>query len=81
MGQRETVEAYNGREVAVEPIKQLENGGARVEIDATDGPRWRVDVTRSGSVEVVTSWDADGNLADVEMTDWAEDVLERMRGA
>jgi len=78
----DTIETYEGDEVEVEVIKPLAGGGARVELDATGGGRWRVDVTRSGELkDVVTSWNSAGELADVEIPDWADDILMRLARA
>jgi hypothetical protein len=78
----DTIEAYDGTEVDVDVIKPLAGGGARVELDATDGGRWRVDVTSTGELsEVVTSWNSDDELADVELPEWADDILLRLARA
>ena len=78
--QVQTIEAYTGDEVAVEPIKQLSNGGTRVELDVVEGPRWRLDVNGTGNdYEIVTSWDATGQLADVDVPGWIDDILVRLR--
>jgi hypothetical protein len=77
---KETITTYTGAEVAIEPVNELGGGGARVDVDQVEGPRWRVDVTRTGQLEtVVTSWDSDGQLADVEAPEWLDDVLARLR--
>lgn len=74
-----SVEAYTGESVAVEPVRELSGGGTRIELDVDGGPRWRVDVTTTGSVdEVVTSWDSRDGLADVEVPEWIDDVLARL---
>jgi hypothetical protein len=78
----DTIEAYDGTEVDVDVIKPLSGGGARVELDATDGGRWRLDVNSTGSdYEVITSWNSAGELADVDLPDWAEDILLRLARA
>lgn len=79
MSQAETIQAYDGTDVEVEPIKPLSGGGARVELDAEDGPTWRLDITNSGKFDVVTSWNADGELADVETPDWVGDIVARLQ--
>ena len=80
--EKQTIEVYTGDEVAVEPIKQLSNGDTRVELDVVEGPRWRVDVNGTGSeIDVVTSWDATGQLADVDLPEWVGDVIARLRRA
>jgi hypothetical protein len=75
----ETIRAYDGTEVEVEIVKQLAGGGARVDVTATDGPRWRLDVNRTGTPEVVTTWNADGDLADVDLPEWMDDVIARLQ--
>jgi hypothetical protein len=74
-----TIERPDGTEAAIEPVKQLAGGGARIEIDVEDGPTWTLDVTRTGKYDVVTTEDADGQLADIEIPWWVEeDVLPRL---
>jgi hypothetical protein len=78
----DTVEAYDGTEVEVDVIKPLSGGGARVELDAVDGGRWRLDVNSTGrDYDVLTSWNSHGELADVPVPDWAEDILLRLAEA
>lgn len=75
-----TITTYTGAEVAIEPVDQLSSGGARIDVDQVEGPRWRVDVTRTGQFHaVVTTWDCDGQLADVDAPAWLDDVLARLR--
>ena len=77
---RDTIELREGTEVAVAPIKQLAGGGARIEVDAVDGPRWRLDVNGRGTdYEVVTAWNAADELADIEPHDWIDDLLLRLQ--
>jgi hypothetical protein len=77
---RDTITTYTGAEVAIEPVDQLSGGGARVDVDQVDGPRWRVDVTRTGQLDaVVTTWDAEEQLADIDAPEWLDDVLARLR--
>jgi hypothetical protein len=74
------ITTYTGAEVAIEPVDERSGGGARVDVDEVEGPRWRVDVTRTGSLDqVVTTWDRDGQLADIEPPEWLDDVLARLR--
>jgi hypothetical protein len=49
-----------------------------VEVTDEDGTRWELDVERDGSYEVVASWNADGDLADVPVPDYVEDLLSRL---
>lgn len=76
----ESLTAYDGTEIEIEHVKSLANGGARFDIEAADGRKWRLDVPRSGDPEVVTSW-RDGTLADLELPDWMDDVLARLQMA
>lgn len=69
-----------GEEVEIEHVEELANGGARFDIEAPDGRKWRVGVTRIGNVEVVTSW-RDGVLADLSEPDWMADVIARLQRA
>ncbi|MFB6179447.1 MAG: hypothetical protein ABEI77_06970 [Halorientalis sp.] len=77
---RETVTAYDGTTVTVEHVKPLANGGARFDIKSEDGRRWQVDLTPDGESELVASW-RDGDLADLAIPDWLDDILERLRMA
>jgi hypothetical protein len=77
---RDTIEIREDTEVAIAPTKQLAGGGVRLEIDVVDGPRWRLDVNRRGTdYEVVTAWNAADELADVEPSDWMDDLLLRLQ--
>ena len=80
MPQSHTLTAYDGTEVEIEHVKALSNGGARFDIETDDGRRWRVDVTKSGNTDVVTSW-RDGTLATLDLPDWMDDVLSQIRMA
>jgi len=78
----DTIEAYDGTEVEVDIIKPLSGGGARVELDTNDEGRWRLDVNSTGNdYDVLTSWNSRGELADVPVPDWAEDILLRLARA
>lgn len=74
---QDSMEVYTGEEVNVEHLKTLSSGGARFDITAEDGRKWRVDVSREGDTEIVTSW-RDGTLADIELPEWAGDVTARL---
>jgi len=74
---QDSMQVYTGEEVTVEHVKTLSSGGARFDITTDDGRKWRVDVTRDGDVEIVTSW-RDGSLADLELPEWADDVTARL---
>jgi len=77
---RDTIEVYTGTEVEVEHVKSLASGGARFDVTAEDGRKWRIDVTREGEVELVTSWE-DGTLADLPLPEWIDDVAARLTQA
>jgi len=74
---QDSMEVCTGQEVTVEHVKTLSGRGARFDITTEDGRKWRVDVTRDGDVEIVTSW-RDGTLADLELPDWADDVTAQL---
>ena len=73
----DTLETYTGETVTVEHVKPLSNGGGRFDITTEDGRKWRVDVTRDGGVDVVTTWE-DGTLADLDVPEWMDDVTGRL---
>jgi len=79
-----TITAPDGTEAEIERVKQLSNGGVRLDVEPTadtDARRWRVDVTASGKdYELVTSWRGD-DLADLGEPDWLDDVLGELRRA
>jgi hypothetical protein len=80
MSEAATIQTYAGEEVEIEPMDELSGGGARVDVDVVEGPRWRVDVNSTGSdYDVVTSWDREEQLADIEPPGWLDDVLARLR--
>ena len=62
-----------GVEVEPEHIKRLPNGGARFDFK-TETKRWRVDITRAGNTEIVTTW-KDDQLADLDEPEWLDDVV------
>lgn len=73
----DTMEVHTGIEVRVEHVESLADGGARFDITAEDGRRFRVDLTRDGATEVVTTW-RDGTLADLDVPSWLDDVTARL---
>ncbi|MBB6645044.1 hypothetical protein [Halobellus ruber] len=81
MQQTATLETWDGTNVEVEHVQDLAGGGARFDIEAEAGPRWRLDVSKTGTYEVVTSWDARGQLADVETPEWMDDIIARLQRA
>lgn len=72
-----TVTVHDGTEVEVDHVKSLPSGGARFDVVA-DTRKWRIDITRGGNVELVTSW-KDGSLAEVEIPDWMDDIVARLQ--
>jgi hypothetical protein len=73
------MEVYTGDEITVDPLRRLDGGGTRVEIDVENGPWFRLDVVATGdNYDVVTSWDETGQLADVDVPEWVDDVLHRL---
>ena len=77
MTRGDTLELYTGDTVTVEHVKPLADGGGRFDIAAEDGRKWQIDVTRSGDVDVVTTW-RDGTLADLDVPEWMDDVVARL---
>jgi hypothetical protein len=79
MPQQESLTLPNGTTVTVTPVKRLADGGARMDIEADDGRRWRVDIPKSGDgTELVNSWE-DGTLADLPKPDWLGEVVARIQ--
>lgn len=78
MSQSHELTVADGTKVEIEHVKPLSNGGARFDIEADDGRKWRLDVTKSGNPDIVTSWE-DGTLAELEMPDWMDHVLSRLQ--
>jgi hypothetical protein len=70
-----------GQQVDVDPVKPLPGGGARVDVVDERGRKWRLDVPKTGDgVEIVTTW-RDGELADLELPEWIDDVLVQLQRA
>jgi len=65
-----------GTEIEATHIDALANGGARFDFE-TARDRYRVDVSRSGETELVTTW-RDGQLADLDEPEWLDDVVARL---
>jgi hypothetical protein len=72
-----TARAYNDNEVEFTVEQQLPEG-TRLTVTDEDGTQWKLDVDTSGDYEIVTSWNADGDLADVPVPDYVDDLLSRM---
>jgi hypothetical protein len=69
----------HGAEIEVDPRAQLEGGGARFDVEGPEGRKWRIDVTPEGNYTLVTSWNSEGNLADLDEPDWFDDMLVQLR--
>jgi hypothetical protein len=79
MSSQESLTLPDGTTVTVTPVKQLSNGGARMDIETDDGRRWRVDIPKTGGGTVlVNSWE-DGTLADLPEPDWLGEVVARIQ--
>ncbi|MFA1612078.1 hypothetical protein [Halobellus rubicundus] len=77
--QTRSIDVYTGDTVDVTPVDKLSGGGTRIELDVEGGPRWRLDVNSTGNdYDVVTSWNERGELADVEVPAWIDDVLAQL---
>ncbi|MFC6973450.1 hypothetical protein ACFQL1_19950 [Halomicroarcula sp. GCM10025709] len=76
----DTIEVYTGDVVTVEHVDALPDGGARFDLSTDDGRTWRVDVTRDGGSEIVTT-KRDGTLADLDTPEWLDDVVARLSRA
>jgi hypothetical protein len=72
-----TARAYNDNEVEFTVEQQLPEG-ARMTVTDEDGTQWKLDVDSSGDYDIVASWNADGDLADVPVPDYVDDLLSRM---
>lgn len=74
MSQAQSILLADGREVQV----ALEDGHAHrhvVEVEADGVGTWRFGVDRHRRASLLTSQDADGNLADIEIPTWMNEVL------
>lgn len=77
-GKTTTVETHTGERVEITHVG-TQGEGARIDVAAADGRRWRLDVTRQGEYEIVTRWNSDGELDDVPVPDWMDSIVSRMR--
>lgn len=75
------ITTYDGTEVEISILGPRAGGGVRVDVEAVDGPTWRLDVKQMGSYETVTTWNANGELAEVAVPDWIDDVIARLQRA
>jgi hypothetical protein len=79
MSGAESMTLPDGTTVTVEPVEKLADGGARMDVSADDGRRWRVDIPKDrGAPTVVTTW-RDGSLADLAEPDWLDEVVARIQ--
>jgi len=76
-GETHSIEVWTGEEVDV-TYQGPAGTGARFDVESEAG-RWRVDITRSGEYEKVQSWNADGDLDDLALPDWMDDVVSQLR--
>lgn len=65
--------------VSIEHLYTVGEDTARVSITTKDGRRWHLDVQRSGDYEVVTSWDSEGDLADLDVPEHVQAELTKLR--
>ena len=71
-----------GMEIEAEHIEDRPGGGATLNIKHPDGRTWRVGVSGQGTVtEIVTAWEADGQVVPAEKPEWLDDALRRLAGA
>jgi len=73
----DTIEVHTGDLVTVEHVDTRPDGGARFDLSTDDGRKWRIDLTRDGETELVTTWE-DGTLADIDRPDWLDAVTARL---
>lgn len=79
MAGSKTFETLGGQKVDVDRIRPVEDGKTRFEFDVEDGPRWRIDVKPPDDYELVTSWSADDELADLDLPKWIDDIVAQMQ--
>lgn len=61
--------------VEIEVVEPLSGGACRLDLSA-NSREWRVDVSGSGTPELVTGWNSRGEVdADAELPDWIEGAL------
>lgn len=78
--QSRTYETPNGEKAEISKLDALAGGGARIAIDVDDGPRWRLDVNNTGEdYDLVTAWNADDQLADIDVPEWIDELLLRLQ--
>lgn len=72
-----TARAYNDNEVEFTVEQQLPEG-TRMTVTDEDGTQWKLNIDDTGDYELVASWNADGDLADIPVPEYVEDLLSRM---
>jgi hypothetical protein len=88
--QSHLIDLPNGREAEFRLLEHdRDDDGvttARLEIQGPDGRRWRLSVEEDVSqrnedwnIGIIASYDRNGKLADVDLPDWIDDVLMRLR--
>jgi len=71
-----------GIEIEAEHIEDRPGGGATLDIEHPDGRKWRVGVSEQGNIkEIVTAWDAAGQVVPAEEPEWLDDALRQLAGA
>jgi hypothetical protein len=79
MATSEEIQTYGGTDVEVEIVKPLSGGGCRLDVTAPSGRRWRVDVTASGSPDLVTAWNHAGEVdVTLSLPEWIDDVIAQL---
>jgi hypothetical protein len=71
-----------GMAIEAAHIEDRPGGGATLDIEHPDGRKWRVGVSGQGTVtEIVTAWEADGQVVPAEEPEWLDDALRQLAGA
>jgi hypothetical protein len=78
MSMTTTIQTPDGDDVRVSRMGRTEKG-YRLKIDVDEGPCWEVNVHRNGGRSVQMSWDADGNMADIDEPSWLDDIILQAR--
>lgn len=73
-----TMHVPDGPRVAIKRERYRRGGGVNLDVETSDGRRWRIAVAKSGRIiQVLESWEG-GEIADVELPEWIDDVLVRL---
>lgn len=59
-------------------LEIVDRYGEAVRLDVALDERWRLDVSPNGEVELIASWNEDGDLDDVPLPDWLPDLFARL---